>query len=246
MARGLSSRDASVGLSSGLGSSVRQKSNFAHRIAWLIGFALLPGHAFAQAPAREGSPFDWLRHDAAPTNRSAGATIFPPTESLNDQKKRQQIEPLMEEAAPVSAPSVEEAVSREPPPSEIFKVDVAEPAIPAIEASLERAAPGPVARPSATATNHPSAKAKPAAAMERIDVINNRSVILNELKLVSLKEGRKPFIVKPSLKPGHSLSVEIPREWGCLFLVWTQFSEEPSEQYDGVDLCGDRKINLIN
>ena len=82
--------------------------------------------------------------------------------------------------------------------------------------------------------------------MERIDIVNNRSVTLNELKLVSLKEGRKPFIVKPSLKPGQSLSVEIPREWGCLFLVWTQFSEEPSEQYDGVDLCGERKINLIN
>ena len=118
------------------------------------------------------------------------------------------------------------------------------PAIATIESSLESPAPAPVARP--VGANQPSAKAKPTVLMDRIDVINSRSVTLNELKLVSLKEGRKPLIVKPSLKPGQSLSVEIPREWGCLFLVWTQFSEEPSEQYDSVDLCGDRKINLIN
>jgi hypothetical protein len=40
--------------------------------------------------------------------------------------------------------------------------------------------------------------------------------------------------------------VDIPEGLGCIFLVWTQFSEEPSEQYDGVDLCVDKKINLIN
>jgi hypothetical protein len=82
--------------------------------------------------------------------------------------------------------------------------------------------------------------------MDEIDIVNKRALTLNELKLVSLKDGRKPFIVKPSLKPGQSLTIEIPRDWGCLFLVWTQFSEEPSEQYDGVDLCGDRKINLVD
>ena len=218
---------------------MRQKSILAHGIACLICLSPWSGPAFAQSPSREVSPFDWLRHDAAPTNRAAGATIFPPVESLNDQKKRQQIEPSMEEAAPV--PSSGEAQQ-----SDVLKVEVAEPVISVIESSLEGEAPTPVARPSGAFTNHPSAKAKPAPAMERIDVINNRSVTLNELKLVSLKEGRKPFIVRPSLKPGQSLSVEIPREWGCIFLVWTQFSEEPSEQYDGVDLCGDRKINLIN
>ena len=223
---------------------MRQKCIFAHGFGFLIFLALSPGLAFAQAPAKEGSPFDWLRHDAAPTNRSGGATIFPPVESLNDQKKRQQIDPVVEDATPV--PATGESVSREPPQREAPKVDFAEPVIPAIESALVSSAPAPVARPSVNAASPPTAKARPAIAMEQIDVINNRSVILNELKLVSLKEGRKPFVVKPSLKPGQTLSIEIPREWGCLFLVWTQFSEEPSEQYDGVDLCGDRKINLIN
>jgi hypothetical protein len=216
---------------------VRHKTSLAHRIALLACLALSPVCAWAQAPARDGSPFDWLRHDAAPTNRPAGATIFPPAESLNDQKKRQQIEPIVEEVAP--APIV-----GEPPSTEIFRVDLDAPAITTIESSLESPAPAPVARP--VGTNQPSARAKPSAPMDRIDVTNNRSVTLNELKLVSLKEGRKPLVVKPSLRPGQSLSVEIPREWGCLFLVWTQFSEEPSEQYDSVDLCGDRKINLVN
>ena len=231
--------DAWVRLATGLGSSVRQKSILAQRIACLMFLSVTPGCALAQSPAREVSPFDWLRHDAAPSNRAAGATIFPPVESLSDQKKRQQIEPLMEEVAPVPP-------SDEAPRAEAFKVEFAEPVIPAIESSLESTAPSPVTRPSGASANHPSARAKAAVPMERIDIVNNRSVTLNELKLVSLKEGRKPFIVKPSLKPGQSLSVEIPREWGCLFLVWTQFSEEPSEQYDGVDLCGERKINLIN
>ena len=218
---------------------MRQKRILDHRIACLIFVCLSVGQAFAQSPSREGSPFDWLRHDAAPTNRAAGATIFPPVESLNDQKKRQQIDPLVEEAAP--APAGAGAVQ-----AEAFKVDSVEPAISAIETSPEVAAPTPVARPSGASASHASARAKPAPPMDRIDVINNRSLTLNELKLVSLKEGRKPLIVKPSLKPGQSLSVEIPREWGCIFLVWTQFSEEPSEQFDGVDLCADRKINLIN
>ena len=63
---------------------------------------------------------------------------------------------------------------------------------------------------------------------------------------MSLRNSRKPFILRPSLKAGQTIRIEIPRDWGCVFLVWTQFSEEPSEQYDGVDLCTDRKLNLIN
>ena len=228
-----------------MGSSARQKSLSAG-LGFLFCFALFPAVACAQAvaPAKEGSPFDWLRHDATPTNRPGGSTFYPPVESLNDQKKRQQIERAADEApmAPmvVEAPLAEASptVEREAPVSVVVEAPV--------ESAAPASAPSPIARPAPNAGSHPAAKAKPAPPMEEIVVINNRSVTLNELKLVSLKEGRKSFVVKPSLKAGQTLTVEIPKEWGCLFLVWTQFSEEPSEQYDGVDLCSDRKINLIN
>ncbi len=215
---------------------MRQVSLFAQQIAWLFFLALLPMNALAQAPAKEAFPFDWLRHDAPPSNRAAGSTIYPPTESQNDQKRRQQIEPTTEEPQAAVAPA-EAPIPAVSPPLE------REPVLATVEASIESAAPTPTVRP--TFTRAP-AHSKPTPPMEEIDVINKRSVTLNELKLVSLKEGRRPFIVKPNLKPGQTLTVEIPRDWGCIFLVWTQFSEEPSEQYDGVDLCGDRKINLID
>ena len=201
-----------------MGSTVRRNGLSA---LCLFGLALAPACALAQAPAKEPFPFDWLRHDAAPGNRAAGSTFYPPVESLDAQKQRQQVEPSMQEAPTMAA--------SEP-----------EPLRTPVEPPQADAAPTPVARPSL------SAKPKPATPMEQIEVVNSRSVTLNELKLVSLKDSRKPFIVRPSLKPGQTLTLEIPRDWGCQFLVWTQFSEEPSEQHDGVDLCGDRKINLVN
>ena len=210
---------------------MRHKSLSIQRFALVVCLALSSASALAQTPAKEPFPFDWLRHDAAPTNRAAGSTFYPPVESLDAQKKRQQIEPAMEEpqvmAAPLAAP-----VNDAPAPDRDLQRAVS---------SSPDAAPMPTARPATRA-----GKPKPTPLMDEIDIVNKRALTLNELKLVSLKDGRKPFIVKPSLKPGQSLTVEIPREWGCLFLVWTQFSEEPSEQYDGVDLCGDRKINLVD
>ena len=226
-----------------MGSSVRRKGLSAF---CLLGLALMPVGALAQeasaqppaqspvqSPAREPFPFDWLRHDAAPSTRAAGPTIYPPVESLNDQKRRQQIEPAMEEPRAMAAPAEASIESAPLPEPETVRVESG--------ASSQTQAPTPASRPAAF-----PAKAKPAPAMDAVEIMNSRSVTLNELKLVSLKDSRKPFIVRPSLKPGQSLTVEIPRDWGCLFLVWTQFSEEPSEQHDGVDLCGDRKINLVN
>lgn len=213
-----------------MGASVRHKSLFAQRTIWLLGFALSSAVALAQTPGKEPFPFDWLRHDAAPTNRAASSPFDPPMEGLDSQKRRQQIEPSMAEPQTLAAPA-EAPVDGAP-------MTVLEPeAAPASDDPV----PTPTARPAASI-----AKAKPAPVMDQIDVVNKRSVTLNELKLVSLKDSRKPFVVRPSLKPGQSLTIEIPREWGCLFLVWTQFSEEPLEQYDGVDLCGERRINLVN
>ena len=226
-----------------MGSSVRRKGLSAF---CLLGLALMPVGALAQeasaqppaqspvqSPAREPFPFDWLRHDAAPSTRAAGPTIYPPVESLNDQKRRQQIEPAMEEPRAMAAPTEASIESAPLPEPETVRAEAG--------GSSQTQAPIPASRPAAF-----PAKPKPAPAMDSVEIMNSRSVTLNELKLVSLKDSRKPFIVRPSLKPGQSLTVEIPRDWGCLFLVWTQFSEEPSEQHDGVDLCGDRKINLVN
>jgi hypothetical protein len=212
--------------------SVRQKNLLAHAVCYLSCLVLSHSGVQAQSPVKESSPFDWLRHDAAPSNRTSGPTINPPLESLTDQKNRQTFEPAPEE--PTAAASI---------------VEPSEPVAPVVEPPKDSPAPTPATRPVMSVANHPAAKAKSAPApqpVEQIDVINRRSVTLNELKLVSLKNSRKPIIVRPSLKGGQSLKVDIPEGLGCIFLVWTQFSEEPSEQYDGVDLCVDKKINLIN
>ncbi len=209
-----------------MGSSVRHMRLLVQRVGWPLYLALVPMGALAQTPSKEPFPFDWLRHDAAPTNRAAGSPFSSPVGNLNEQKKGPQIEPAMEDPQAIAAP---------------VETPEASPAQADVEARPGIGAPAPIARPVPHA-----AKTKPSQPMDEVDVVNNRSVTLNELKLVSLKEGRKPFIVRPSLKPGQRLTVEIPREWGCLFIVWTQFSEEPSEQFDGVDLCGDRTINLVN
>jgi hypothetical protein len=135
----------------------------------------------------------------------------------------------------------------EPTPPVVATAASSEPVSPPEEA-LAPGAPSPMPRPVMAPINHASAKAKtlPPLPTDQIEVVNNRNVTLNELKLMSLRNSRKPFILRPSLKAGQTIRIEIPRDWGCVFLVWTQFSEEPSEQYDGVDLCTDRKLNLIN
>ena len=212
---------------------MRHKSLSAQRIALLFCLSLSPLSALAQTPVKEPFPFDWLRHDATPTNRPGGSTFYPPIESLDAQKRRQQIEPAMQEPQVMAAPAEAPADPASAADSDGRRVEA--------ETTLQGVAPSPTARPTVR-----GAKTKPSPLMDEIEVVNKRAVMLNELKLVSLKDSRKPFVVRPSLKPGKSLTVEIPREWGCVFLVWTQFSEEPSEQYDGVDLCVDRKINLVD
>ena len=199
----------------------------------LFTLCLVDVAAFAQAPSKEASPFDWLRHDAPAVNRPGGPTLSPPTE-MPVEPRKEAAQPVMDEAVPVVA-EVADAAPVSPPP------------VPPEDAVVQTA-PSPMSRPAVTAPVQSAAKAKAALppAMDQIEVVNRRSVMLNELKLVSLKNSRKPFVVRPSLKAGQSLKIDIPKDWGCIFLVWTQFSEEPSEQYDGVDLCVDKTLNLVN
>lgn len=220
-----------------MGWTVRQTGLLAPVFGCLISFCLFDACAFAQAPVqppasgKDASPFDWLRHDAPAVNRPGGPTLNPPMEGAPEPKRPEAAQPVMDEPTPpvVTTGASGETVS---PPEE----------------ALAPGAPSPMPRPVMAPVNHASAKAKtlPPLPTDQIEVVNNRNVTLNELKLMSLRNSRKPFILRPSLKAGQTIRIEIPRDWGCVFLVWTQFSEEPSEQYDGVDLCTDRKLNLIN
>ncbi len=219
-----------------MGWTVRHAGLLAPVFGCLIFFAGFDGCAHAQtqtpAPGKEVSPFDWLRHDAPAVNRPAGPTLNPPTDGPVEQKRPDIAQPMVEEAIPVASENAP-----------------GEPAL-IVDAAPTPDVPAPIARPATVAATIAASKAKapppPPQPTEQISVLNSRSVTLNELKLVSLKNSRKPFIVRPSLKGGQSMKIDIPKDWGCVFLVWTQFSEEPSEQYDGVDLCVDKMLNLVN
>ena len=117
--------------------SVRHKSLPIQRFALVVCLALSSASALAQSPAKEPFPFDWLRHDAAPANRAAGSTFYPPLESLDAQKRRQQIEPAMEEPQVMAAPL---APPVNDPPAPDRDPQRAEPSPP-------DAAPMPTARP---------------------------------------------------------------------------------------------------
>ena len=172
---------------------------------------------FAQTPQKEPFPFDWMRPDAPPTTRTLAPKVSP-------------IPPF----SPARAP-VEEAApaANEPTP------DVSS-ASPAVETQPQgNIVPAP-------ANSGPAgARPKPRPALNEIELTNARILTLVEFKLVSVREESKTLAIKPALPTGKSLRVEVPMALGCAFTVVLEFTDGAPEQHEGINLCSDKKINLV-
>ena len=89
------------------------------------------------------------------------------------------------------------------------------------------------------------ARPKPRPILNEIEITNARILTLVEFRLVSSREESKPLVLKPALQSGKSLRVEVPMAMGCAFVVHLEFTDGTPEQHEGINLCNDKKLNLI-
>jgi hypothetical protein len=215
-----------------MGRFVRLNGLIVHVFGSLICLAVSCACAAAQSPVKEPSPFDWLRQDAAPVNRLPGPTVNAPVDGAAADKTLQSDGAIVGVTAPAAS-----AVQTSEAPKEIVGAPLAAP--PVVSVAQE-------SKPVKAIARQPPSHPKAQHVFDRLDVTNNRAGVLNELKFVSIKNGGKSFSLKPSLKGGQSVRVEVPTELGCRFVVWVQVDDDPVEQHEGVDLCDDKKVFLIN
>ena len=196
--------------------AVRKRDVLSYVIANAVCLVFCSASVFAQTPRKEAFPFDWMRPDAPPTNRTLTPSVIPAPEITPEQA------PV--EAAPAAVEST--PISPEPEPV------------------LESQPTGNIAPPP---PNHqhaaPRQKARPT--FNEIEVTNARILTLVEFKLAPNREDAKPLAIKPALPGGASVKVEVPIALGCAFTVWLEFTDGAPEQHEGVNLCNDKKINLI-
>ncbi len=196
--------------------AVRKSDVLSHVIANAICLLFCSACAFAQTPRKDPFPFDWMRPDAPPTNRTLTPSVIPAPEIIPEQ-------------APVEAA-----------PATVDEAPVSAEAAPAQESQ-------PAGNIIPMPPNHPPAaqrqKAKPT--FNEIEVTNARVLTLVEFKLAPNREDAKPLAIKPALQSGASVKVEVPIALGCAFTVWLEFTDGAPEQHEGVNLCNDKKINLI-
>lgn len=196
--------------------AVRKNDVLNHIVGSALCVLCFTASVFAQTPPKEAFPFDWLRPDAPPTNRTLSPAVFPTPQDI----------PLP--TPPEEAPP---AVDGAPPHPQVAPV-AASPLDPEI---------APAALNSAQAAARP----KPRPVLNEIEVTNARILTLVEFRLVASREESKPLVLKPALQTGKSLRVEVPMAMGCAFTVHLEFTDGTPEQHDGINLCNDKKLNLI-
>lgn len=191
-----------------------------------VAFCLLffSASVFAQTPQKEPFPFDWLRPDAPPTTRMLAPKASP-------------IPPFSPARAPVEEPATEPAA---PSPAAAESAPAASSASSAVETQPQgNIVPAP-------ANSGPAgARPKPRPALNEIELTNARVLTLVEFKLVSVRDENKTLALKPALPTGKSLRVEVPMALGCAFTVVLEFTDATPEQHEGINLCSDKKINLV-
>ena len=171
---------------------------------------------FAQTPPKEPFPFDWLRPDAAPSNRTLSPVMFPTPQDIPQPAPPEEANPPVESA---------------PPNPQI--------------APVATSAPDPESAPAPPNSAQAAARPKPRPVLNEIEVTNARILTLVEFRLVASREESKPLVLKPALQTGKSLRVEVPMAMGCAFTVHLEFTDGTPEQHEGINLCNDKKLNLI-
>jgi hypothetical protein len=114
-------------------------------------------------------------------------------------------------------------------------------------ATAQTAAPAGDAAGAAPAAAPDKSKAKPKkAAMAKVDVVvsNNRSVGLTEL-LAAPAGGADSKKIAGPLAPGKKVVVHLPHDKACLFDLHGAYDDGTSTDVQGVELCKDKKIDLV-
>jgi hypothetical protein len=79
----------------------------------------------------------------------------------------------------------------------------------------------------------------------QILVTNNRGSALQQLTLTSLKAPDKSAVVAKGLAAGAKVLAKVPAKAGCEFSVAGEFEDGTSLAIDGVEVCKDRTLNLV-
>ena len=137
------------------------------------------------------------------------------------------------------------SVFAQTPPKEAFPFDWLRPDAPPTNRTLSPAVLDPEIAPAALNSAQAAARPKPRPVLNEIEVTNARILTLVEFRLVASREESKPLVLKPALQTGKSLRVEVPMAMGCAFTVHLEFTDGTPEQHEGINLCNDKKINLI-
>jgi hypothetical protein len=124
-------------------------------------------------------------------------------------------------------------------------------------ASAQTAAPVPAAAanaPAATVANAPQAAARVAKPQNKrrkkvtpsfvVVVSNSRSIALSELDATP-SGGTVPKTIVSNLAPGKTLSVTVATEKSCVFSLHGAYADGSSTDSTSVDLCKDKKVNLV-
>ena len=197
--------------------AVRKNGVLSHFMGNAVCILFFSASVFAQTPRKEPFPFDWMRPDAAPSTRTLSPKVIPTPQ-------------VIPEPAPVEEPTA---------------VVETTPIGPQVEPAPDDSAPQGNIVPAPPASPHVNARQKPKPILNEIELTNARILTLVEFKLVGGKEEMKPLVIKPELQSGKSIKVEVPIVMGCAFTVWLEFTDGTPEQHEGVNLCNDKKINLV-
>jgi hypothetical protein len=124
-------------------------------------------------------------------------------------------------------------------------------------ASAQTAPPVPAAAtnaPVATVVNAPMAAARVAKPQNKrrkkvtlsfvVVVSNSRSVALSELDATP-SGGTLPKTIVSNLAPGQKLSVTVATEKSCVFNLHGVYADGSSTDSTSVDLCKDKRVNLV-
>jgi hypothetical protein len=110
---------------------------------------------------------------------------------------------------------------------------------PAPDFSVDKPKPKP--KPTPTSMSKPK---KPAEATIAVEVINSRAVALTQLvgAISGTPDSKK---IAGPLAPGKKVIVHLAHDKACLFDLHAVFEDGAVTDAQGVELCKDKKINLV-
>jgi hypothetical protein len=118
------------------------------------------------------------------------------------------------------------------------------PAAPAATAPATPAAKAPAK--AAKAPAKAAKAAKPAAVSLKVTVTNGREAAVNTLAFTGAGASQSANLLKTPLQPGKSIVLTVKTTKGaCMFDIAGAFADEQEIAGQGIDLCRDKKLTLV-